>query len=105
MLRAILSKYWKQLHGHFPHISKNVQVIRTRHERYCWRSKDELICDILQWTPIHGGVIVGQLARFFLYQFFADRGYSLEDLPGVKDNRDGCRERMRKICVVSVFSA
>ena len=39
------------LNGHLPPISKNIQVRRTRPTRYCWRSKDELKSDVLQWTP------------------------------------------------------
>ena len=52
MLRAILNKSWQhltrhQLYGHLPHITKTVQVRRTRHAGHCWRSKDELISDVL----------------------------------------------------------
>ena len=51
MLRAILNKSWRQhptrhqLYGHLPPITKTIQVRRTRHARYCWRSRDELISD------------------------------------------------------------
>ena len=57
MLRAILNKSWRQhptrhqLYGHLPPITKTIQVRRTRHARHCWRSKDELISDVLLWTP------------------------------------------------------
>ena len=57
MLRAILSKSWRQhptrhqLYGHLPPIMKTIQVRRTRHAGNCWRSKDELISDVLLWTP------------------------------------------------------
>ena len=57
MLRAILNKSWRQhptrhqLHGHLPSITKTIQVRRTRHAGHCWRSKDELISDVLLWTP------------------------------------------------------
>ena len=57
MLHAILSKSWRQhptkhqLYGHLPPITKTIQVRRTRHAGYCWRSKDELISDVLLWTP------------------------------------------------------
>ena len=39
------------LYGHLPPISHTIQVRRTRYARYCWRSKDELISDVLLWTP------------------------------------------------------
>ena len=59
MLRAILNKSWRQrptrhqLYGHLPPITKTIQVRRTRHAGHCWRSRDELISDVLLWTPTH----------------------------------------------------
>ena len=56
MLRAILNKSWwqhptrHQLYGHLPPITKTIQVRRTRHAGHYWRSKDELISDVLLWT-------------------------------------------------------
>ena len=60
MLRAILNKSWQrhptrhQLYGHLPPITKSIQVRRTRHAGHCWRSRDELIRDVLLWIPTHG---------------------------------------------------
>ena len=60
MLRAILNRSWRQqptrrqLYGHLPPITKTIQVRRTRHAGHCWRSRDELISDVLLWTPSHG---------------------------------------------------
>ena len=57
MLRAILNKSWRQhptkqqLYGHLPPITKTIKVRRTRHAGHCWRSKDELISDVLPWIP------------------------------------------------------
>ena len=57
MLRAILNKSWRQhptrhqLYGHLPPITKTIQVRRTRHAGHCWRSRDELIRDVLLWIP------------------------------------------------------
>ena len=57
MLRAILNKSWRQhptghqLYGHLPPITKTIQDRRTRHAGHCWRSRDELISDVLLWTP------------------------------------------------------
>ena len=41
-----------QLYGHLPHITKTIQVRRTRHAGHCWRSRDHLISDVLRWIPI-----------------------------------------------------
>ena len=57
MLRAILNKSWRQhptkhqLYGQLPPITKTIQVRRTRRAGHCWRSRDELISDVLLWTP------------------------------------------------------
>ena len=53
MLWAILKKSWRQhptkhlLYGHLPPITKTIQVRKTRHAGHCWRSRDELISDVL----------------------------------------------------------
>ena len=53
MLRAILNKSWRQhpkrhqLYGHLPPIMITIPVRRTRHAGHCWRSRDELISDVL----------------------------------------------------------
>ena len=60
MLRAILNNSWRQhptnhqLYGHLPPITKTIQVRRTRHAGHFWRSRDELISDVLIWTPTYG---------------------------------------------------
>ena len=57
MLRAILNKSWwqnptmHQLYGHLPPITKTIQARRTRHDGHCWRSKYELISDVLNGLP------------------------------------------------------
>ena len=40
-------------------ITKTIQVRRTRHLWHCWRSRDELISDLLLWTPSHGRAKTG----------------------------------------------
>ena len=71
MLRAILNKSWRQhptrhqLYGHLPPITKTIQTRRTRHAGHCWRSKDELISDVLLRTPAYGQAKAGQPARTY----------------------------------------
>ena len=72
MLRAILNKSWRQhptrhqLYGHLPPITKTIQIRRTRHAGQCWRSRDELISDVLQWTPTYGRAKAGRPARTYI---------------------------------------
>ena len=60
MLRAVLNNSWRQhptkqqLYGHLPPITKTIQVRQTRHAGHCWRSKVELMSDILLWTSSYG---------------------------------------------------
>ena len=62
----------QQLYGHQPSITKNIQIRRTNHAEHGWRSRDELISDVLQWTPSHGRAKVGRLARTYIQQQCAD---------------------------------
>ena len=83
MLRAILNKSWRQhptrhqLYGHLPPITKTIQVRRTRHAGHCWRSRDELIRDVLLRTPTHGRAKVGLPARTYIQQLCEDTGCCL----------------------------
>ena len=58
-----------------------------------WKSKDEFISDIVQWSLTHGCASVGRPARTYLYQLCADTGHRLKDLPGAINDRDRWRER------------
>ena len=95
MLQAILNKSWRQhptkqqLYSHLLPITKTIQIRWTRHAGYCWRSRDELISDILRWTPSHGWAKAEWPARTYIQQLCADTGCSLEDLLGVMDDREG----------------
>ena len=100
MLRAILNKSWgqhptnPQLYGHLMPITKTIQVRRTRHAGHCWRSRDELISDVLLWTSSHGRAKAGQPDRTYIQQLWADTGCNPEDLPEAMDDREGWRERV-----------
>ena len=103
MLRAILNKSWwqhptkHQLYGHLPPITKTIQARRTRHAGHCWRSRDELISDVLLWTTTYGRAKVGRPARIYIQQLCEDTGYSPEDLPEAMNDRKKWRERVRYI--------
>ena len=46
------------------------QIRRTRYARHCWRNKDEIIRDVILWTPIRGRASVGRKARIYLHQLW-----------------------------------
>ena len=103
MLRAILNKSWRQhptryqLCGHLPPITKTIHVRRTRDAGHCWRSKDELISDVLLWTPAYGQAKAGRPARTYIQQLCEDTGRNPEDLPKAKNDREKWRESVRDI--------
>ena len=103
MLRALLSKSWRQhptkqqLYGHLPLVTKTIKIRQTRHVGHCWRSRDELVSDVLLWTPSEGRTKAGCPARTYIQQLCADPRCSPEDLPKAIDDREGWRERVRNI--------
>ena len=103
MLRAVLNKSRRQhptrhqLYGHLPPITKTIQVRRTRHAGHCWRSKDELISDVLLWTPTCVRARAGRPARTYIQQLCEDTGCNPEDLPETMNDKEKWRERVRDI--------
>ena len=103
MLRAILNKSWRQhpirhqLYSHLHPITKTIQVRRTRHAGHCWRSKDELVSDVLLWTPTYGQAKAGWPAQTYIQQLCEDPGCNPEDLPEAMNNREKWQERVRDI--------
>ena len=106
-LRAILNKSWRQhptrhqLYGHLPPITKSIQVRRTRHAGHCWRNRDELIRDVLLWTPTYGRAKAGRPARTYIQQLCEDSGCSPEDLPEAMNDREKRWERVSDIHATS----
>ena len=103
ILRAILNTSWRQhptsyqLYDHQPPITKTIQVRRTRHTGHCWRSKDELISDVLLWTPTYGRAKAGRPARTYIQQLCENMGCRHEDLPEAMNDREKWQERVRDI--------
>ena len=100
MLRAILNKSRRQhptrhqLYGHLTPITKTIQVRRTRHAGQCRSSRDELIRNVLLWTPTYGRAKAGRPARTYIQQLCEDTGYNPEDLPGAMNDKEKWRERI-----------
>ena len=107
MLQAILNKSWwqhptrHQLYGHLPPITKTIQVRRPIHAGHCWRSRDELISDVLLWTPTYGRAKAGRPARTYIQQLCEDTGCRPVDLPEAMNDREKWRERVRDIRATS----
>ena len=102
-LWAILDRSWREhstkqrLSGQLPLITKTIKIRRTRHVGHCWRSRDVLISDVLQWTLSDGLAKAGRPVRTYIQQLWANTGCYPEDLPETMDNREAWRERVREI--------
>ena len=99
-------KSWRQhptkqkLYGYLPPVTKTIKIRRTRHAVHCWRSRDELVSDVLLWIPSHGRAKTGCPPRIYIQQLFADTGCSPEDLPKAMDDREEWWERGSEISVL-----
>ena len=79
----------QQLYSHQPPITKTIKIRRTRHARHGWRNRDEIISDVLLWTPSHRRAKAGRPARTYIQQLCADTRCSPEDLSEAMDAREG----------------
>ena len=77
ILRVILNKSWRQ-HPRDANctatclpITKTIQVRLARLAGHCQRSKDELVSDVLLWTPTYGQAKAGP-ARTYIQQLCED---------------------------------
>ena len=70
---------------------------------YCWRSRDELIRDVLLWIPTHGRAKAGRPARTYIQQLCEDTVCCPEDLPRAMNDREEWRERVRDIRAASTI--
>ena len=96
ILRVVLNKSWTQ--HPTKHLSPKLSKLkRIRHPGHCWRSRDKFRSDILLWTPSHGRVKAGRLARTYIPHLCADTECSIEDLPRATDDRDMWRQSVRDI--------
>ena len=67
------------------------------------RSRDELIRDVLLWTPTHGRAKAGRLAWTYIQQLCEDTVCCPEDLPRAMNDREEWRESVRDICATSAI--
>ena len=82
-----------QVYCHLPLIR------RTRHAGHCRRTRDELISDVLLWTPTYGRAKAGRPTRTYIQQLCEDTGCGPEDLPEAMNDREKWRERGSEISV------
>ena len=84
------------IYGHLPPITKTIQVRRSRYAGHCWRSRDDLISDVLLW-PTYGRARAGRPALTYIQQLCEDTGCSPKDQPEAMNDREKWLERARDI--------
>ena len=101
MLRAVINVTWRDkirnndLYGSVAKISDTIRERRLRFAGHSWRSHDEIIHDVLLWTPTHGRRSRGRPARTYLDQLMDDTSQTKEDLPRLMEDRKAWRELVK----------
>ena len=109
MLHAILNKSWRQhptrhqLYGHLTLSRKRFKLDEPDMQDTAEEAGDELIRDVLLWTPTHGRAKAGRPARTYIQQLCEDTGCCPEDLPRAMNDREEWRKRVRDICATSAI--
>ena len=92
---------WRQcitnevLYAGLPRISTTLRERRLRFSGHCWRSKYEVVSDLVLWEPKHGKRSVGGQARIlnFVDLLEVDTGVPRDCWPAAMDDRVGWGER------------
>ena len=87
----------------FKSYPRRPEVYLVKNAGHCWRSRDELIRDVLLWIPTHGRAKAGRPARTYIQQLCEDTGCCPEDLPRAMNDREEWRERVRDIRAASTI--
>ena len=102
MLRAALNISWihhmsnKDLYGKIPKITDTILEQRLRFSGYCWRSKNEVVSDVLLWLPMHGRRSRGSPAKTVVDHLMEDTSSNYKQLPNAMMNREEWRVRVNQ---------
>ena len=103
MLRAIVNIHWsthpkkESLYGNLAQITSVIKERRARFAGHCDRNKDEVVSDLILWTPKHGKAKVGRPSKIYTKQLTEDADCQLEDLPRAMDDREYWRRRVNMV--------
>ena len=103
LLRAALNVSWRQhmtnkeLYGILPKITDIICERRIRFSGHCWRSKEEVVHQVLLWEPKHGKRSSGQPPRTFIDQLTDDTGILRDELGTVMEDRNVWKEVIKNV--------
>ena len=89
--------YQREIIKCYPYISwtrRSIFLAIFPKARHCWRSRDELISDVLLWTSTYGRAKDGRPARTYIQQLCEDMGSNPKDTPEAMNDREKWRERV-----------
>ena len=100
MLRSILNVTWKdhptkrRLYGSLPPVSSTIREQRLRFAGHCWRSKNEIVSDLVLWRPSHGFANRGRPRKTYIDQLTEDTNCKLHELKDEMDERPRWKRRV-----------
>ena len=105
IVKTLFSSFFYDTNKHHIGINSNdilspIKKKRGKKTDFC---RDELIRDVLLWTPTHGRAEAGRPARTYIQQLSEDTGCCPEDLPRAMNDREEWRERVRDIRATSAI--
>ena len=83
---------------HLPSIAHTIKEKRIRHAEHNWRSKNDFISDVLQWTSTHGHTSVNRPTNIYVYYLNMANGCRLENLISGDRERRMAIESHRNPC-------
>ena len=103
MLRAILDMHGsthsskEHLYSNLVQITSAIKERKTRFAGHCYRNKDEVVSDLILWTPKHGKEKFGRPSKTYTKQLTENTDCQLKDLPKAMDNREYWRARVNMV--------
>ena len=94
MLRAILNVSWKShstkahLYGPLPPVSHTIRLRRLTFAGHCWRSKDEIVSDLILWHPKHGRATRGRPRKTYINQLLDDTQLQRDNIEAAMSDRE-----------------
>ena len=94
MLRVVLSFTWRysitndDLYGKLSKITAVLKDRRLRSVEHMWRTKEELVCQLLIWKPKQGTRKRGKPAITYVDQLINDTGLSTKELKNAMEDRE-----------------
>ena len=93
----------EHLYGNLTQITSVIKERRTRFAGHCYRSKDEVVNDLILWTPKHGNAKVGRPSKTYTKQLTEDADYQLGDLPRAMEDREYWTGRVNMVRAIRLI--